>query len=128
MNSATQSTAYTVWAYDSDASTVSGLKSIDIDVASDATILGTAFGDFSTTAESTGADATANAAQTMRGIEDLNLNLGGSGTINAIVSDTSYVSASSVSGNASATASVNAIGLDGGDTSDSRRRYYSFEC
>ena len=115
VNSATQSTAYTVWAYDSDASTVSGLKSIDIDVASDATILGTAFGDFSTTAESTGADATANAAQTMRGIEDLNLNLGGSGTINAIVSDTSYVSASSVSGNASATASVNAIGLDGGD-------------
>ena len=51
----------------------------------------------------------------MRSIEDLNLNLGGSGTINAIVSDTSYVSASSVSGNASATASVNAIGLDGGD-------------
>ena len=47
VNSATQSTAYTVWAYDSDASTVSGLKSIDIDVASDATILGTAFGDFS---------------------------------------------------------------------------------
>ena len=45
------------------------------DVASDATILGTAFGDFSTTAESTDADATANAAQTMRGIEDLNLNL-----------------------------------------------------
>ena len=115
VNSATQSTAHTVWAYDIDASTVSGLKSIDIDVASDATILGTAFGDFSTTAESTGADATANAAQTMRGIEDLNLNLGGSGTINAIVSDTSYVSASSVSGNASATASVNAIGLDGGD-------------
>ena len=51
----------------------------------------------------------------MRGIENLNLDLGGSGTINAIVNDTSYVSASSVSGNASATASVDAIGLDGGD-------------
>jgi hypothetical protein len=45
----------------------------------------------------------------------LNLELGGNGGINAIVNDTNFVGAQSVSGNATAVASVNAIGLDGGD-------------
>ena len=82
---------------------------------SDGSITGIAEGDFTTTASSISADAEANAAQSLRGIDNLNLELGGSATINAVVNDINYVSASSVSGNAAATASVDAIGLDGGD-------------
>jgi hypothetical protein len=60
-------------------------------------------------------NATANAAQTLRGINTLNLDLGGDGGINAIVNDTNFVEAHSVSGNATAVASVDAIGLNGGN-------------
>ena len=47
----------------------------------------------------------------------MSVDLGGTGTITAISQDSNFVEASSVSGNASATASVNAIGLDGSDFS-----------
>ena len=51
----------------------------------------------------------------MKGISTLNLDLGGDGGINAIVDNTNFVSASSVSGNATAVATVDAIGLEGGN-------------
>jgi hypothetical protein len=55
------------------------------------------------------------ARQSLFGINDLNLNLGGMGQINAIVNDTNFVGAQSVSGNATAVSSIDAIGLAGGD-------------
>ena len=51
----------------------------------------------------------------MGGSNGFTLDLGGNGGINAIVTDTNFVSASSVSGNATAVASVDAIGLNGGN-------------
>jgi hypothetical protein len=51
----------------------------------------------------------------MKGISTLNLDLGGDGGINAIVQDTNFVSAHSVSGSATAIASVDAVGLEGGN-------------
>ena len=98
-----------------DASTIYGLKSIELDGASNGTVLGTASGTFNTSAESVLGNANAQASQVMKGINSLNLDLGGNGGINAIVNDTNFVSAHSVSGNATAVASVDAIGLDGGN-------------
>ena len=96
-------------------SSITGLDSIELAGKSDGTILGTASGAFTTSAESVLGNATANAAQTLRGINTLNLDLGGNGGINAIVNDTNFVEAHSVSGNATAVASVDAIGLNGGN-------------
>jgi hypothetical protein len=98
-----------------DASTIYGLKSVELDGASNGTVLGTASGTFNTNAESVIGNANAQASQVMKGINSLNLDLGGNGGINAIVNDTNFVSAHSVSGNATAVASVDAIGLDGGN-------------
>jgi hypothetical protein len=74
---------------------------------------------FTTTASTTGDtgadDATAKAAQSLFGIHDLNLNLGGTGLINAIVNDTNFTDAHSVSGNATAVSTLDGIGLAGGD-------------
>jgi hypothetical protein len=98
-----------------DASTIYGLKSIELDGASNGTVLGTASGTFNTSAESVLGNANAQAAQTLRGINSLNLDLGGNGGINAIVNDTNFVSAHSVSGNATAESSVDAIGMNGGN-------------
>ena len=96
-------------------SRIAGLDDVDLRGASDGILLGTAKGVFSTMAESTGADANAKAAQSLLGINDLNLNLGGMGQISAIVTDTNFVGAQSVSGNATAVSSLDAIGLAGGD-------------
>jgi hypothetical protein len=96
-------------------SSVIGLERIELDGASNGTILGTASGAFDTSAESVLGNANASASQFMRGISAMNLDLGGDGGINAIVQNTNFVSASSVSGNATAVASVDAIGLDGGN-------------
>jgi len=96
------------------ASTITGMTGVDLNGASDGTILGTASGVFNTTASSTLGEASGFSAQNLRGISTLDLNLGGNGTINAIVTDTNFVTAHSVSGNATAIASVDAIGLEGG--------------
>ena len=80
-------------------------------------MLGTAVGSFTTSAESTKADATAEAAQEVTGINDLDISVGGVGSIAAIAQDSNFVEASSVTGNASATASVDAVGLNGGEIS-----------
>ena len=101
--------------FGADGSSITGLDNIELAGKSDGTILGTASGAFTTSAESVLGNATANAAQTLRGINTLNLDLGGQGTINAIVNDTNFVEAHSVSGNATAVASVDAIGLNGGN-------------
>ena len=105
----------------STATTISGLSSIsgivnaDLNGSSDGTVLGTAFGDFSTSAESTAADATAEGSQSLVGMQTMEIDFGGTGSISAIAQDANFVEASSVTGNASATASVDAVGLDGGD-------------
>ena len=96
-------------------SRIAGLDDVDLRGASDGILLGTAKGVFSTMAESTGADANAKAAQSLLGINDLNLNLGGMGQISAIVNDTNFVGAQSVSGNATAVSTLDAVGLAGGD-------------
>jgi hypothetical protein len=101
--------------FTANASRIVGLEDVDLRGASDGTILGTAKGAFTTMAESTGQDATAKAAQSLFGINDFNLNLGGMGQINAIVNDTNFVGAQSVSGNATAVSSLDAVGLAGGD-------------
>ena len=68
---------------DSTASATSGLSSIYgikdavLDGDSDGTILGTAFGDFSTTAESTDNDAVASGSQSLVGIQTMGVDLGG---------------------------------------------------
>ena len=99
----------------SNGSSVFGLSGIELKGASDGTILGTASGAFTTSAESVTGNANAQASQILRGINTLNLDLGGNGGINAIVNDTNFVEAHSVSGNATAVASVDAIGLNGGN-------------
>ena len=99
---------------DDATSQITGMTGIELNGASDGTILGTASGVFNTTATSTLGDASGYSAQNLRGISTLELNLGGNGGINAIVNDTNFVSAHSVSGNATAVASVDAIGLEGG--------------
>ena len=100
---------------DDNGSAIYGLKSIELDGASNGTILGTASGAFDTSAESVLGNANAQASQIMKGISSFNLDLGGDGGINAIVQNTNFVSASSVSGNATAVATVDAIGLEGGN-------------
>lgn len=104
-----------VFDFTANASRIVGLEDVDLRGASDGTIMGTAKGVFSTNAASTGQDATAMAGQSLFGINDLNLNLGGMGQINAIVNDTNFVGAHSVSGNAIAVSNLDAIGLAGGD-------------
>lgn len=105
--------------FTADASRIVGLEDVDLRGASDGTILGTAKGVFSTMASTTGDggsdNAIAKASQSLFGINDLNLNLGGMGQINAIVNDTNFVGAHSVSGNAIAVSNLDAIGLNGGD-------------
>ena len=105
--------------FTADASRIVGLEDVDLRGASDGTILGTAKGVFSTMASTTGDggsdNAIAKASQSLFGINDLNLNLGGMGQINAIVNDTNFVGAHSVSGNAIAVSNLDAIGLDGGN-------------
>ena len=105
--------------FTANASRIVGLDNVDLRGASDGTILGTAKGTFSTNASTTGDagndNANAYAAQSLLGINDLNLNLGGAGQINAIVNDTNFVGAHSVSGNATALSTLDAIGLAGGD-------------
>ena len=86
----------------------------DLDGSSDGSVLGTAFGDFSTSAESTAADAIAAGSQSLVGMQTMEIDFGGTGSISAIAQDANFVEASSVTGNASATASVDAVGLDGG--------------
>ena len=86
----------------------------DLNGSSDGSVLGTAFGDFSTSAESTAADATAAGSQSLVGMQTMEIDFGGTGSISAIAQDANFVEASSVTGNASATASVDAVGLDGG--------------
>ena len=95
---------------------ITGMTGVELNGASDGTILGTASGLFNTTASSTLGDAYGFSGQNLRGISTLDLNLGGNGGINAIVQDTNFVTAHSVSGNATAEASVDAIGLEGGHT------------
>ena len=95
---------------------ITGMTGVELNGASDGTILGTASGLFNTTASSTLGDAYGFSGQNLRGISTLDLNLGGNGGINAIVTDTNFVTAHSVSGNATAEASVDAIGLEGGHT------------
>ena len=98
-------------------SNIVGLGTFTLAGASDGTILGTASGAFNTSASSTLGDASAKSVQNLTGMGGPGgfiLDLGGNGTINAIVTDTNFVTAHSVSGNATATASVDAIGLDGG--------------
>ena len=97
------------------ASMITGMSNVIMNGASDGTLLGTASGAFNTNAIGTGRDASAFSSQVLKGIDQLDLQLGGNGGINAIVNDTNFVGAQSVSGNATAVASVNAIGLDGGD-------------
>jgi len=97
------------------ASMITGMSNVILNGASDGTLLGTASGAFNTNAIATGRDASAFSSQVLKGIDQLDLQLGGNGGINAIVNDTNFVGAQSVSGNATAVASVNAIGLDGGD-------------
>jgi hypothetical protein len=102
----------------SDPSIIVGLGQFTLAGASDGTILGTASGVFNTSAESTLGAASAKSVQSLTGMGGSNgftLDLGGNGGINAIVTDTNFVSASSVSGNATAVASVDAIGLEGGN-------------
>ena len=105
--------------FTADASRIVGLENVDLRGASDGTILGTAKGTLTTTASTTGNDGSDNAiaksAQSLFGINDLNLNLGGMGQINAIVNDTNFTDAHSVSGNATAISTIDAIGLSGGD-------------
>ena len=105
--------------FTANASRIVGLDDVDLRGASDGTILGTAKGTFRTNASTTGDggsdNANAHAAQSLLGINDLNLNLGGMGQINAIVNDTNFVGAHSVSGNATAVSTLDAIGLAGGD-------------
>ena len=105
--------------FTANASRIVGLNDVDLRGASDGTILGTAKGTFSTNASTIGDassdNANAHAAQSLLGINDLNLNLGGMGQINAIVNDTNFVGAHSVSGNATAVSTLDAIGLAGGD-------------
>lgn len=101
--------------FTANASRIVGLDDVDLRGASDGTILGTAKGTFSTNASTTADSANAQAAQSLLGINDLNLNLGGMGQINAIVNDTNFVGAHSVSGNATAVSTLDAIGLAGGD-------------
>jgi len=96
-------------------SVITGMSRVEVNGASDGTILGTAAGVFNTSATSTLGDASGFSSQTLRGISTLDLNLGGNGGISAIVNDTNFVSAHSVSGSATAVASVDAIGLDGGN-------------
>jgi len=96
-------------------SVITGLDNIELAGKSDGNILGTASGTFDTHASTTLGDATVNAAQTLRGINTLNLDLGGQGAINAIVNDHNFADAHSVSGNATAIATVDAIGLNGGN-------------
>ncbi len=96
-------------------SSITGLDGIELAGKSDGTILGTASGTFTTNTESVIGNATSSASQTLRGINTLNLDLGGQGAINAIVNDTNFVGAHSVSGNATAIATVDAIGLNGGN-------------
>mgnify|MGYP001195526578 CR=1 FL=1 len=101
-----------------EASTIAGLTNVSADGASDGSILGTAFGSFSTSAENIGGDgddASASASQSLTGISSANIDFGGTGSISAIAQDSNFVEASSVMGDASATASVDAIGLDGGN-------------
>ena len=97
------------------ASMITGMSNVIMNGASDGTLLGTASGAFNTNAIGTGRDASAFSSQVLKGIDQLDLQLGGNGGINALVNDTNFVGAQSVSGNATAVASVNAIGLDGGD-------------
>jgi hypothetical protein len=108
-----------VFDFTANASRIVGLEDVDLRGASDGTILGTAKGVFSTMASTTGDggsdNAIAKASQSLFGINDLNLNLGGMGQINAIVNDTTFVGAHSVSGNAIAVSNLDAIGLNGGD-------------
>ena len=108
-----------VFDFTANASRIVGLEDVDLRGASDGTILGTAKGVFSTMASTTGDggsdNAIAKASQSLFGINDLNLNLGGMGQINAIVNDTNFVGAHSVSGNAIAVSNLDAIGLAGGD-------------
>jgi hypothetical protein len=108
-----------VFDFTANASRIVGLEDVDLRGASDGTILGTAKGVFSTMASTTGDggsdNAIAKASQSLFGINDLNLNLGGMGQINAIVNDTNFVGAHSVSGNAIAVSNLDAIGLNGGD-------------
>ena len=97
------------------ASIITGVSSLILNGASDGTLLGTASGAFNTNAIGTGRDASAFSSQVLKGIDQLDLQLGGNGGISAIVNDTNFVGAQSVSGNATAVASVDAIGLNGGD-------------
>jgi len=97
------------------ASIITGVSSLILNGASDGTLLGTASGAFNTNAIGTGRDASAFSSQVLKGIDQLDLQLGGNGGINAIVNDTNFVGAQSVSGNATAVASVDAVGLNGGD-------------
>ena len=102
----------------SDPSNIVGLGEFRLAGASDGTVLGSAVGVFNTSADSTVGDASAKSVQSltgMGGVAGFTLDLGGNGGINAIVNDTNFVSAHSVSGNATAVASVDAIGLNGGD-------------
>jgi len=103
---------------DSAESNIVGLGYFTLAGASDGTVLGSAVGVFNTSADSTVGDASAKSVQNLTGMggpRGFTLDLGGQGTINAIVNDTNFVSAHSVSGNATAVASVDAIGLNGGD-------------
>jgi len=101
--------------FTANASRIVGLDDVDLRGASDGTILGTAKGTFSANASTTADSANAQAAQSLFGINDLNLNLGGMSQINSIVNDTNFVGAHSVSGNATAISTIDAIGLSGGD-------------
>jgi len=100
------------------ASSLVGMHNVVLNGASDGTILGTASGVFNTNAINIGGagfDASGFSSQSLKGIDQIDLHLGGNGGINAIVNDQNFVTAHSVSGNATSVASVDAIGLAGGD-------------
>ena len=99
-------------------SSIVGMHNVVLNGASDGTILGTASGVFNTNAINIGGagfDASGFSSQSLKGIDQIDLHLGGNGGINAIVNDQNFVTAHSVSGNATSVASADAIGLNGGD-------------
>lgn len=105
--------------------TVTGLEANLFDVASDASITAQAFGTLNATATSIGAAATATAGDEstkLTGLADeLDLNIGGVGTLNALAQGSENASATSVAGIATASAGMDlsgAIGLDFASSSD----------
>jgi hypothetical protein len=98
-------------------STIAGLSDVDITAGQSGTnlVLGTSLGDFEAIASSTEGDATANSDVNAFGIRDADGDgtITTSGGIRAIANLSNSVVANTVNGNASATATADAVGLSG---------------